>query len=353
MLYEYTTPIEFLKWFILEEPYIVNQMKETDHYYDDQSINPFHIENSTLSHTLMVYKEAMNRNVDKLVQISTLLHDIGKPLARQVDEEKKKVRFNGHEGYSFHLANRILNKINLTNEEKTYILSIISLHGSFYQHGKKTRNYWSKKDIPLLEKLIQHIECDHNGRITDIDDGDEFMGNIIKFKNDIINAEDKIEMKKTRTIKLLVGVPNAGKSSYLNNYMWSNDETIISRDDILMETAPMDNYNEAWDYATITNKHKAIDKELQRRFSKAIKENKDIVIDMTNISRKARNRWLASVPKHYKKEAVIFTTSYEEIIERNENRENKKLNIDIIHNMMSGFMIPTYGEFDNILWHWR
>jgi len=352
MKHEYTTPINLLKWFLIEEQYIVNQMKETDHYYDETTINNYHIENSVFTHTLMVFKEAMNNNSDKLIQISTLLHDIGKPLARQVDEERKRVSFNGHEGYSFYLAIRILNKINLTNEEKETILSIISLHGSFYQKGKKTKNYWNRKDLPLLDMLIEHITCDHRGRIVDIDDEHDFIGNIIDFKNYIVDRDVKEEVKKTKTITLLVGVPASGKTTFINDMFSIDDEVIISRDQILMETAPMDDYNEAWDYCTITNKHKSIDKELQRRFSTAIKENRDITMDLTNVSRKSRNRWLSSVPKHYSKEAIIFATSYEDIIERNENRNNKTLDVEIIHTMMSGFIVPTHGEVDNIKWIW-
>ena len=79
----------------------------------------------------------------------------------------------------------------------------------------------------------------------------------------------------------------------------------------------------------------------------------DIIVDMTNVSRKSRRKWLNTVPKYYKKKAVVFATEYDEIYARNEKRfqeTGKNIPDFVISNMMKGFMIPDYSEADIIEW---
>jgi len=348
--YKYTTAIDFFEWFVVEEHQLVKEMKNCNHYYNDITPNPYHLENSCWSHTLLAYMEGIKNNVSKVLQISLLLHDIGKTKARIINNEKKRINFNGHEGFSFYMAIRILDKIELTIEEKKTILSIISLHGSFYQKSKKQINYWNIKSLDLLDNVISHINYDSAGRITNQSKDNDFNEFYTKVSNKCSDDYDKngLMITKYYTITCLIGVPNTGKSTYIKNI--NNNVTVISRDNVLMRVGPYIEYNKNWDWATINNKHDEITAITRQEFNNAIKFDKNIIIDMTNVSRKSRRKYLASIPKYYTKKAIVFVTPYEEIFRRNENRKGKQLNMKVMNDMFRGFIVPTYGEFDEIEW---
>jgi predicted kinase len=127
-----------------------------------------------------------------------------------------------------------------------------------------------------------------------------------------------------------------------------NEETVIvSRDTILVDYGNNNNlgktYPEIWGNLSDTDQ-KNIDVMTQTRFNTAIKAGKNIVIDMANMSKKARNRWISNLPKYYVKKAVVMLTSYDELKRRN----GKDIPEYVIKNMAKSFATPMYDEFDVI-----
>ena len=73
---------ELVNWFQIEYTELCTEMKTSDHATSPNEPNPYHLEGTVWAHTMIVCQEA--RNDHKIVKIAALLHDIGKPLARDV-----------------------------------------------------------------------------------------------------------------------------------------------------------------------------------------------------------------------------------------------------------------------------
>ncbi len=328
-------------------------------HHSETVISPFHMEGDILKHTMMVYdcaKEMYPK--DDILQSAILLHDLGKPMATGYNENNGRKNFIGHAGLSFYLAIDVLNKLGdeISVADKKMILNIISLHGEFYgilnpevmttKFIKKVAERFTNQ-IHLMDYVFRHILCDHLGRITDEVFDKEVLNNAIF--NDILfqtASNSKQYVKKKAEVVFMVGPPNCGKTTYqLANYANCN---VLSRDDVVTSIFPVDtDYNECFRNVD----HDAIDKIVSAKFKELLNKNKTFVIDMTNMTRKFRRKYLSNIPKNiYNTIAIVFATGYNTIMERNGNRVKKTLAKDVIVNKMRQFMVPAYDEFDEINW---
>lgn len=388
----------------VEFPKLSNDMKASNHNAAADEPNPYHIEDTIWTHTMMVCLRAENENSNKVVKISALLHDIGKPEARDIipfaqkkpihteSNEKRntgmndgkssgmntiepasglKTHFRGHEGLSFYRAIEIVNRLEeygvLNVEEKERVLTVISLHGTLFDNIKNGEEVKPEKviakfnDIVTYRDLIAQVKNDSTGRFFTSPDGRKNQA--YELGKSIYNDETFKKYFKARWISgnapkitILVGVPACGKSTWREEN-WG-DAIVISRDDVMMKYAH-DNidgsenmtYSDVWKYLEDNDLHKEVDKIEQTIFRQAVKDNDDIIIDRTNMSAKSRRKWLSNVPKTYEKEAIVFATVYEDVYSRNKKRaEDTGKNIGnwIIGNMMRQFIIPTYAEVDSV-----
>ena len=81
----------------------------------------------------------------------------------------------------------------------------------------------------------------------------------------------------------------------------------------------------------------------------ALSVGRNVILDATNLSQKHRKTLLQKIAKlNVHKTCVLFATSYDICLERNEKRE-RKVPIEIIKRMRENFNVPMYNEgFDNI-----
>lgn len=153
---------------------------------------------------------------------------------------------------------------------------------------------------------------------------------------------------KSPFVILLSGIPMSGKSTWIReNYP---DTLTISRDELVMEVAGTRDYNLAFK----TVNQKAVDKLLVKRITDAATQKVDVIIDMTNVSRKVRAKNLSYFSDDYYKVAVVLPIlDSAEYARRNEFRsvnENKFIPPFVIKSMMDSFVIPTEDEgFDKII----
>ena len=397
---------ELVQWFYYNYPDLARDMSNTSHAAYPDRPNPFHLEGDVLTHTMMVCQNA--KNLKKTNKIAALLHDIGKPLCKEVidviegvkpenyyskfpklyneykekhplneitfmeyldlNRKRFKTRFIGHEGVSVYLSIDILKNLQkigiITNEEIKEIITIIGLHGELFNYIKDSKEYNSKKliqkwkGIPdIFRDYIEQVKCDSKGRFSINTDqrtnsgdliGSELFGN--KFFNALKDEHQKFMENKNEnlpTLTLMVGIPNSGKSTLVKEM---KSKYIISRDSILVEYGKekynLDDYNEIW--KTLSPKdQQEIDRILQKQFMKAYKEKVNIVIDMTNTSKKSRKKWVNAANGYYKK-AIVCLTDYQEILHRNTNRENKIIPRSVIERMMKSFTIPLYDEIHEL-----
>lgn len=371
----HTPHSQILKWFQLEFKALWKSMEDCTHHFDEDHINPYHVEGKISSHTMLVFKLSQVFSPDRLhVKWSTLLHDCGKPAACEILEDRQKVRFIGHEGISAFMAIDILNKTDMLVEDKLYIFKLIALHGSLFHHIKK--DGMIKDDIrdvfqgsaSLLEDLTHQVRCDSFGRWVDldkVDDHDPLFTQMLPdhFAETIAGIGDGMYRgDKPHQLTILVGPPCSRKSTWLETN--TNGATIISRD-TLVEAVGMKygqtSYSDSWKWLKMKANEKIekeeVDAELVRRVQEARRSKQDVIVDMTNMSKKARRKWLNQFEKDYNKRAVVFLSGYEAQLEcnrRREIKENKRISKWVTLNMLKGFSLPMYGEgFDTIDYIWN
>lgn len=344
-----------VRWFQENFPDIWESMEKCTHHYGS-NINTFHVEGLIAAHSMMVCKMAEVFNENDLVQWACLLHDIGKPSARIEIPEKERARFINHEPISMFMAIDVLDKLELTKEDKITILRLIANHGVLFDFNKDNAEQVEKKILDLfvgertfLKNLSHVTRCDTLGRFADEsnDYGHAVVGLIEPIAEKLDDHQDIATNNKKMTV--LWGLPASGKSTYIEG----SDVVVISRDNLLMAMAEkMDiTYNRAFHLA---RSNKNIGDEIDYQFVVSIREakqsGKDIVVDMTNLTKKTRRRWINEF-SNYTKECVVFLVGMEELKSRNDIRSQngKTITDEVYLSMMKSATLPMYSEgFDKI-----
>ena len=162
--------IQLLNWFQINYPELKHALQQSNHNFDDKETNPYHIEGDCWSHTMMVCKIAQLKGYDKVVQVSALLHDIGKPKSRKVNPKNNHVQFFGHEELSAKMAKPLMLDLRqrkiLSKEEADEVLELIALHGEIYKNRDKVKAKLRSKPH-VLKHLLELSECDSLGRFSE------------------------------------------------------------------------------------------------------------------------------------------------------------------------------------------
>lgn len=139
---------------------------------------------------------------------------------------------------------------------------------------------------------------------------------------------------------MLCGLPGSGKSHFRARYnVWNCVQ--ISTDDILEEMAAQQGktYSEVFEDGV-----KDATKIANEVFQIALKENKTIVWDQTNLTVKKRKRVLSQVPKHYRKVVVYVYCDESERQKRLKSRAGKIIPRSIDKQMQENLEVPTLDE---------
>ena len=333
---------ELVKWFQLEYPDLVHQMKQCSHHYDRKNLNPYHLEDDVFTHTMMVL-DNVNMHVKRdgyLVAVAALLHDIGKPFTREVNQEKKRVSFFGHESVSAFGALDICRKLGLTKRDTIIVFKLISLHTEGFKLS--TEDFINRLvNFKEADLLLDLIKADNDGRYTEVNSEFDPYGVLYNLKR-------KVAEPKEKTLTLMVGLPASGKST-LTYALTQNrfDTFVVSRDNILMTNTQGDTYDEKWKNAD----QKQIDHLLQESIKRSKEHGyNNVYVDMTNLSRKSRRKILNQYSsKIYTKKAIVKLNYLETLKERLLGRESKTIPSHVLDNMMKSFYLPLYDEgFDEI-----
>ena len=351
-------------------PDITEPMKNNGHNYDLKNINTYHVEDGVWTHTMMACLIADRDNVSKINKIAILLHDIGKPLSIVNIEELEKRRFIGHEGISVFLSIRILKDLIsqgvITEKEMIDILYIISYHGllfNFIKDGKENnvkKLLTHFKGLDIFKKYVSQVKSDSSGRFFLGGNyekehsnklGDTLYGDTFIEENKEVFDYKPILLKNAPLITILIGPMCVGKSTWLEKN--HKDEVILSRDIeiknlYLKKHGVTVGYNDMF-YDLTNEEFKSIDKILVAKYVDAIRNKHSIIVDMTNISKKSRRRYLSQFKQNtYNKKGILFLKDYEEIKNCASTRPGKKVRENILIDKMRGFMMPDYDEFDEI-----
>lgn len=152
------------------------------------------------------------------------------------------------------------------------------------------------------------------------------------------------------TIEILCGVSGSGKSTYVKNRLESGYKGIVvSRDELVMKYGKGRTYHERWN--SLDNKrHVMIEQELLGRFHSAIEMRESVMIDMMNLTREARQKWLGKLPDAYRRIIRVMDTSKEDIYERNRGQSKRKfIPLEDLESMLERFEYPQDYEADEII----
>lgn len=146
------------------------------------------------------------------------------------------------------------------------------------------------------------------------------------------------------TLYMLVGVPGSGKTTWIRNN--KHDAVVLSTDDYIEKIAAKQGktYSEVFK-DTIGDATDQMEKDLIQ----ALRNERDIIWDQTNLTTKARKSKLSRIPKSYKKVGVYFSVP-QDLRDRLANRPGKVIPEPVIISMINQLQPPTKEEgFDEVV----
>jgi predicted kinase len=151
-------------------------------------------------------------------------------------------------------------------------------------------------------------------------------------------------------VMILIGPPLSGKTTWIKKDPQLSSAVLISRDQTLLDVYGSDNYDEAFKNVN----QKEVDRVLMSSIRQASKEGKNVIIDMTHMTRKRRTYNLSFFGDEYNKIAIIFPIlSDDEYERRNSKRageENKSIPIFVLRNMIKSYQTVEKAEgFNKII----
>ena len=146
----------------------------------------------------------------------------------------------------------------------------------------------------------------------------------------------------------LIGVPAAGKSTWIKNQIWALGLTVVSTDPFVEDYARLEGktYSEVFkDYMPT-----AVDL-MAKQVVFARKAGHTVIWDQTSTTVKSRERKFNMLPG-YEHIAVVFRTpDIDELKERLANRPGKEIPWEVVQGMIDGWEEPTEEEGFKEIWY--
>ena len=146
---------------------------------------------------------------------------------------------------------------------------------------------------------------------------------------------------------VLVGVPAAGKSTWVANQEWAEQCAYISTDQYVEKFARRvgKTYSEVFDAVM----RRAV-RLMMRAVHKAQREGKDVIWDQTSTTIASRKRKFNALPEYYPI-AVVFPTPGEDELERRlASRPGKHIPKKVMKDMIDRYVEPTAKEGFKEIW---
>ena len=148
----------------------------------------------------------------------------------------------------------------------------------------------------------------------------------------------------------LIGVPGAGKSTWIKNQDWIKDCVVVSTDEFVEDYAKEvgSTYNEVFeDYMP-----KAVEL-MANQVVHAREQKKDIIWDQTSTTIATRAKKFRMLPDYYKIAVVFKTPPTPELQRRLSSRPGKNIPWEVVTNMAQQLETepPTMEEGFNEIWY--
>lgn len=375
-LYKYLPVNNIIDWDLIEKEILhpfVDKLRNTEQEYI------YHQEGNVLIHTKMVCEalikleeyNKLNKRKQLELFLSALFHDIGKTVCSKIEDGKivsphhagtgalmvreyfwKELKYSGNKEYQkireticllikYHSKpififdeERQIIKISLNNnladDFSIEMLCILSKADIIGRIGPDQKNQLEKIEICKLNSM--NLNC--------YDKAFVFNNNYTKFQyssGSNIWYNDTLYDNTYGEVILICGLPGTGKDTYIKKHYPNLD--VISLDDIRrkLDIDPTD------EQGLVYNTGKELAKEYLR-------QKKSFVWNATNLTNLIRQKQIKLFHDYHASVRIVFLeTSYDENIQRNENRENI-VPISIIDKMLRNLMIPEDYEAEIVEW---
>lgn len=161
-----------------------------------------------------------------------------------------------------------------------------------------------------------------------------------------------MERNKNKYCILLIGLPCSGKTTWRTKFLNKVDKTqwcVLSTDDLIEKDCIKNNTTYSQFFKTLD--FSKYEKVFYQNLKNAIMEQKNIIIDQTNLSKKSRFNKIKFFDQEYIKVAIVFIVDMEEIYHRNNDRYKKYgkfIPNNVLESMKKSFEFPNFKEFDKI-----
>lgn len=330
---------ELVRWFQEKYPEFVEEMRSSSHHYYPTEPNPYHIEGDVWTHTMMVCQAARNYT-SPAIQMAALLHDLGKPECRKLNDDRRRASFYGHAGLSAWGSLEVMTERGLSPVDRALAFQLIAMHTDpFTLTSVQLSARLSGASESFLGALQALVKADTEGRFYSAGEAGSRADYYIAAP-----ITNRTLPEDAPTATFLIGLPCTGKSTLVREAGW--ESVTHSRDSILMEFATEgESYNDVF---SRLGREDAVDQLFDSRLTDAVRRKEHIVIDRTNLTRKGRNRIISRLRNQYHTRAIVCLETPSTIIERNEGREGKYIPPEVMTNMAKSFSVPTHEHFDQI-----
>ena len=134
------------------------------------------------------FDENLSENDIKIIRLTMLLHDSGKPAAKTTDEDGRE-HFKGHSAFSEGIASEVMHRLKYDNDTLNKVKRLVRYH----DHRKKLTEARVRQTIVLISKELMPLwfivrRCDicaqslmyREEKLKDIDECEEIYNRIIK-----------------------------------------------------------------------------------------------------------------------------------------------------------------------------
>jgi len=347
--------------------------------------SPWHREASVWIHTQMALATLRGRENEMsehdylLTQMAILFHDVGKPVSEETLTREDGVeyrRYAGHEQMSAVMFTEqyltdpdlqaVMQPLGETGHRKVRWLIEHHLPYGLQKKDKLAALKRSTlKTVGSLFPLYAHLLADAEGRISD--GHEEKLRNVHEW----IKMMDSVHVDSLTPVNddaqvcyVLMGPPGIGKSTWTKNsagsslhYSWDN-----IRLELLQLHHPQeffvnfDNLQRQYDLAfefCVSNQTlwNSASTKWNTMLRWAYQQKKNIVVDNTNQTVKARTLFIQSARKAgFRVVGVEFYASDKTLMERALSRKDKGINGKIVRRIRDNMRLGFYGsEFDDII----
>jgi poly(A) polymerase len=99
-------------------------------------------------------------DADLSLRWATLLHDVGKPITREVDDDGVRARFHGHDRVGAELAARALRRLRLPRARIERVAALVRAHMRPLPKGERAARRFVHRLRPLLPDLLRLMVAD-------------------------------------------------------------------------------------------------------------------------------------------------------------------------------------------------